>query len=41
MEEGLRHRGLGAVIGEVKRAAMPDTRRMQLAAEGGRRSRCC
>lgn len=36
MEEGLRHRGLGAVIGEVKRAAMPATRRLQLAAEGGR-----
>ncbi|UYY60288.1 ImuA family protein [Sphingomonas sp. S2-65] len=36
MEEGLRHRGLGAVIGEVKRVAMPATRRLQLAAEGGR-----
>jgi protein ImuA len=36
MEEGLRHRGLGAVIGEVKRASMPATRRLQLAAEGGR-----
>lgn len=36
MEEGLRHRGLGAVIGEVKRAAMPNTRRLQLAAEGGK-----
>lgn len=36
MEEGLRHRGLGAVIGEVKRAAMPATRRLQLSAEGGR-----
>lgn len=36
MEEGLRHRGLGAVIGEVKRATMPATRRLQLAAEGGR-----
>lgn len=36
MEEGLRHRGLGAVVGEVKRAAMPNTRRLQLAAEGGR-----
>jgi protein ImuA len=36
MEEGLRHRGLGAVIGEVKRAAMANTRRLQLAAEGGK-----
>ena len=36
MEEGLRHRGLGAVIGEVKRAGMASTRRLQLAAEGGR-----
>jgi protein ImuA len=36
MEEGLRHRGLGAVIGEVKRASMPNTRRLQLAAEGGK-----
>lgn len=36
MEEGLRHRGLGAVIGEVRRADMPATRRLQLAAEGGR-----
>jgi protein ImuA len=36
MEEGLRHRGLGAVIGEAKRVAMPATRRLQLAAEGGR-----
>ena len=36
MEEGLRHRGLGAVIGEVKRAHMTATRRLQLAAEGGR-----
>jgi protein ImuA len=35
MEEGLRHRGLGAVIGEVKRAGMGSTRRLQLAAEGG------
>ena len=34
MEEGLRHRGLGAVIGEAKRVAMPATRRLQLAAEG-------
>jgi protein ImuA len=36
MEEGLRHRGLGAVIGEAKRVPMPATRRLQLAAEGGR-----
>ncbi|HCB76821.1 MAG TPA: protein ImuA [Sphingomonas bacterium] len=36
MEEGLRHRGLGAVIGEVKRVGLPATRRLQLAAEGGR-----
>ena len=36
MEEGVRHRGLGAVIGEAKRAAMAATRRLQLAAEGGR-----
>ncbi|WP_419808469.1 ImuA family protein [Sphingomonas sp.] len=36
MEEGLRHRGLGAVIGEVRRVAMASTRRLQLAAEGGR-----
>ncbi|WP_404336080.1 DUF6504 family protein [Sphingomonas sp. MMS12-HWE2-04] len=36
MEEGLRHRGLGAVIGEARRADMAATRRIQLAAEGGR-----
>lgn len=36
MEEGLRHRGLGAVIGETRKAAMASTRRLQLAAEGGR-----
>lgn len=36
MEEGLRHRCLGAVIGEAKRAATASTRRLQLAAEGGR-----
>lgn len=36
MEEGLRHRGLGAVIGEARRVAMASTRRLQLAAEGGR-----
>lgn len=36
MEEGLRHRCLGAVIGEARRAATASTRRLQLAAEGGR-----
>ena len=36
MEEGLRHRGLGAVIGECGRAGLAATRRLQLAAEGGR-----
>ena len=36
MEEGLRHRALGAVIGEARRVGMPATRRLQLAAEGGR-----
>lgn len=36
MEEGLRHRGLGAVVGEVRRAALPDTKRLQRAAEGGK-----
>lgn len=36
MEEGLRHRALGAVIGEPRRAATASTRRLQLAAEGGR-----
>jgi protein ImuA len=35
MEEGLRHRGLAAVIGEAKRVGMASTRRLQLAAEGG------
>ena len=35
MEEGLRHGGLDAVIGEVGRAAMAATRRLQLAAEEG------
>ena len=35
MEEGLRHRGLGAVVGEAKRVPTPATRRLQLAAEGG------
>lgn len=36
MEDGLRHRGLAAVIGEARRVAMASTRRLQLAAEGGR-----
>lgn len=36
MEEGLRHRALGAVIGEARRVGMASTRRLQLAAEGGR-----
>lgn len=35
MEEGLRHGGLAAVIGEVGRATMGATRRLQLAAEEG------
>lgn len=35
MEEGLRHGGLAAVVGEVGRAAMSATRRLQLAAEEG------
>ena len=35
MEEGLRHRGLGAVVGEVKRVTTAQTRRLQLAAENG------
>lgn len=33
MEEGLRHGGLAAVIGETNQVAMPSTRRLQLAAE--------
>jgi len=33
MEEGLRHGGLAAVVGEVVRAPMASTRRLQLAAE--------
>jgi protein ImuA len=36
MEEGLRHGGLAAVVGEVQRAAMTATRRLQLAAEAGK-----
>jgi protein ImuA len=35
MEEGLRHRGLAAVIGEVGRVAMASSRRLQLASEEG------
>ena len=35
MEEGLRHGGLAAVVGEVGRAPMPAARRLQLAAEEG------
>lgn len=35
MEEGLRHGGLAAVIGEVSRCAMASARRLQLAAEEG------
>ncbi len=35
MEEGLRHGGLRAVIGEVGRIGMTATRRLQLAAEEG------
>jgi protein ImuA len=35
MEEGLRHGGLAAVVGEVGRVAMASTRRLQLAAEEG------
>jgi protein ImuA len=34
MEEGLRHGGLGAVLGEVARLSMTASRRLQLAAEG-------
>ncbi len=35
MEEGLRHGGLAAVVGEVRGAGMAATRRLQLAAEEG------
>ena len=35
MEEGLRHGGLAAVVGEVGRVTMASTRRLQLAAEEG------
>lgn len=34
LEEGLRHDGLGAAIGEVARLSMTASRRLQLAAEG-------
>ena len=34
IEEGLRHGGLGAVVGEVARLSMTASRRLQLAAEG-------
>jgi protein ImuA len=33
VEEGLRHGGLGAVVGEVSRLSMTASRRLQLAAE--------
>ncbi|WP_438263834.1 ImuA family protein [Asticcacaulis aquaticus] len=33
-EEALRHRGLGAVVGEVSRLSLTSSRRLQLAAEG-------
>ncbi|HEX2724885.1 MAG TPA: damage-inducible mutagenesis protein [Beijerinckiaceae bacterium] len=33
MEEGLRHRGLAAVVGEVARTGLKSTRRLHLAAE--------
>ncbi len=35
MEEGLRHGGLAGVVGEVGRAQMASTRRLQLASEEG------
>jgi protein ImuA len=35
IEEGLRHGGLAAVVGEARRAGMAATRRLQLAAEEG------
>lgn len=35
MEEGLRHGGLAAIVGEVTRVTMASTRRLQLAAEEG------
>lgn len=36
MEEGLRHRALGMVVGEPRHAGLAATRRLQLAASGGR-----
>jgi protein ImuA len=36
-EEGLRHRGLGAVVAETARLSMTASRRLQLAAEGSGR----
>ncbi len=36
MEDALRHGGLAAVVGEVRRADMTATRRLQLAADAGR-----
>jgi len=33
MEEGLRHRGLGGVVGEVGKMSLTEARRLQLAAE--------
>lgn len=35
MEDALRHKGLGTVIGEVRRANLTASRRLQLAAEAG------
>jgi protein ImuA len=35
MEEGLRHGGLAAVVGEIGKVGMASTRRLQLAAEEG------
>lgn len=35
MEEGLRHGALAAVVGEIHRAGLTETRRLQLAAEEG------
>ncbi|WP_445193982.1 ImuA family protein [Sphingomonas sp. Tas61C01] len=36
MEDALRHGGLAAVVGEIKRADMTATRRLQLAADAGK-----
>ena len=38
MEEGLRHGGLGAVVGEIAQLSMKSSRRLMLAAEGTERS---